>query len=103
MELKEALGQTLRDLRERNKMAQDNLGPQAYISRVESGTYDPTLKNIEKIAANLGMQPLELLARAISLQEGVSPVDLLRGLAREISKRKGEPPAPPKELISPPL
>lgn len=103
MELKEAFGQTLRDLRTRNQMAQDNLGPQAYISRVEAGTYDPTLKNVEKIAANLGMHPLELLARAIAWQEGVNPVDLMRSLAREISKRKGAPPEPPKDLTSPPL
>lgn len=103
MELKTAFGQVLRELREHNGMAQDNLGPQAYVSRVESGSYDPSLKNVEKIAANLGMHPVELLARAIGEQTGEAPADLLWRLTLDLKARGGKPPLPPRDLTSPPL
>jgi transcriptional regulator with XRE-family HTH domain len=103
MELNVAFGQSLRFLRKRNLMAQDNLGPQAFISRIERGTKEVNLGTVERLAERLGMHPLELFARAISWQSGSDPVELLRALANEIEQRNGEPPRPPRSLTSPPL
>ncbi|AGI24372.1 helix-turn-helix domain-containing protein [Pseudomonas nitroreducens] len=103
MELRTAFGNVLRDLRVRNGMAQDELGPQAHISRMEAGKKDATLSSIENLARALGMHPVELLARAACWQADQDPVDFLLKLAAEIRCRNGELPAPIRPITSPPL
>ncbi len=60
------LGDNIRRIRESNGMSQGDICritgmDRGYISRVENGSKNPTISNLEKIANALGVKPDELL------------------------------------------
>jgi transcriptional regulator with XRE-family HTH domain len=60
------LGQNIKKIREMVNMSQGDICritgmDRGYISRVENGSKNPTISNLEKIAKALGVEPNELL------------------------------------------
>ena len=67
MELVQAFGRNVRELRERQNLTQEDLEGltglrRSYISDMERGRRNPCLKAIGRIAQALGVPPSELLA-----------------------------------------
>lgn len=67
MELEAAFGQTLRDYRKRAKLSQEALAlecdlDRTFISLLERGRRQPTLKTLFRIAKILKISPSELIA-----------------------------------------
>lgn len=66
MELPEILGRNVREARRRAGMSQEQLAFEAgmkrsYVSDLERGTRNPSLKAIGRLAGALGLDPAELL------------------------------------------
>jgi transcriptional regulator with XRE-family HTH domain len=73
MNLPQILGRNLRELRKRRGMSQEALAletdmKRSYVSDLERGTRNPSVKAIERLAVALAVQPCELL----QLPDGVS-------------------------------
>ena len=69
MELNEALGLVIRNLRISKDMPQEGLGPsQSYISAIERGKWKPSIEKVEQIAEIIGIHPLTLLFLAYQRQ-----------------------------------
>lgn len=65
MELNEALGLVIKELRQQRGLPQEGLGPsQSYISAIERGKWKPSLEKIEQVAAILSVHPASLLILA---------------------------------------
>lgn len=67
MDLPRILGRNVRELRKRAGMSQEELAletgmKRSYISDLERGTRNPSVKAIARLAASLGVEP-ELLVR----------------------------------------
>lgn len=86
MELREAFGQAVRQVRKEKGIQQEELGPsQSYISDVERGLKSPSLVKIEEISAALGIDVVTLIARAALLQhQGLSAENLIARLQQEL-------------------
>lgn len=70
----QALGLAIRQTRERNKLSQEGLGfeselDRTYISGVERGVRNPTMRTLARIAEALGVRPSTLVRRAEELTE----------------------------------
>ncbi|AHC35767.1 MULTISPECIES: helix-turn-helix domain-containing protein [Pseudomonadaceae] len=91
MELNEALGLVIRNLRISKDMPQEGLGPsQSYISAIERGKWKPSIEKVEQIAEIIGIHPLTLLFLAYQRQTPeLKPEDLLKKIHREITSLKG--------------
>lgn len=68
MDLPKILGRNVREARRRTGLSQEQLAFEAdmkrsYVSDLERGTRNPSLKAIGRLAAALGVEPLELLRR----------------------------------------
>jgi len=66
MDLPKILGRNVRDARRRAGLSQEQLAFEAdmkrsYVSDLERGTRNPSLKAIGRLAAALGVEPPELL------------------------------------------
>lgn len=75
-----AFGLTIREIRNRRGVSQENLALQCgldrtYVSGIERGVRNPSLTNILKIAAALDVRPSELFAEMPATQ-GSAPSDL---------------------------
>lgn len=67
MDIKEAFGLALRDIRLSKGVSQEKMAAAAsrvYVSSLERGLKNPTLMTIEKLAKELDVHPLELISRA---------------------------------------
>lgn len=65
MELNEALGLVIRDIRQSRGLPQEGLGPsQSYISALERGKWKASLDKLEQIADVLSIHPTTLLLLA---------------------------------------
>lgn len=65
MELSEALGLVIRDIRRSRGLPQEGLGPsQSYISAIERGKWKASLEKLEQIAEILSLHPTTLLLLA---------------------------------------
>ena len=65
MELNEALGLVIKELRQQRALPQEGLGPsQSYISAIERGKWKPSLEKIGQVAAILSVHPASLLILA---------------------------------------
>jgi transcriptional regulator with XRE-family HTH domain len=67
-DLQKILGRNLRAYRERRGLSQEAFAEvlgvhRTYMGGVERGERNLTLKSVERIAARLGLEPLELLRR----------------------------------------
>ncbi|MBC9250683.1 MULTISPECIES: helix-turn-helix transcriptional regulator [Pseudomonas] len=91
MELNEALGLVIKNLRNSRELPQEGLGPsQSYISAIERGKWKPSIEKVEQIADVVGIHPLTLLVLAYQRQTpGLKPDELLKKIQREITSLKG--------------
>lgn len=91
MELNEALGLVIKNLRNSRELSQEGLGPsQSYISAIERGKWKPSIEKIEQIAEVVGVHPLTLLVLAYQKQAPEQkPDELLKKIQREITSLKG--------------
>lgn len=67
-----AVGAVVRELRTEQEISQDSLADRThlhrnYIGRVERGTLNPTLDNLNRVARELGLPLSDLIARAEQL------------------------------------
>ena len=83
MELNEALGLVIKNLRNLKDLPQEGLGPsQSYISAIERGKWKPSIEKVEQIAEVVGIHPLTLLVLAYQRQTpGLKPDELLKKLS----------------------
>jgi len=64
--LNKKLGERLKEIRQKKGLSQGDIARtlgvhRSYISGIERGVRNPTVKNVEKIAAALGVNPYTLL------------------------------------------
>ncbi|WP_226501966.1 helix-turn-helix domain-containing protein [Pseudomonas sp. MWU16-30317] len=86
LELKRALGTSVRSYRLLRDLPQEGLGPsQPYISNLEAGRGSASLEKIEQMAEVLGIHSISLIAAAyITSTEGLSAEDLLDQIRTEL-------------------
>jgi transcriptional regulator with XRE-family HTH domain len=81
VELNNALGLVIKELRRTGGIPQEGLGPsQSYISAIERGKWKPSLHKIEKIAAVLSVHPATLVVLAYMKQAPAEEADQLPNL-----------------------
>jgi transcriptional regulator with XRE-family HTH domain len=87
MDLNEAVGAALRDLRVRNGASQEKVGlSQSYVSDVERGFKALSIDKLDEFAANIGVHPMSILAKAYLIRdESLKLSDLLKRLDNELS------------------
>lgn len=87
MELNEALGLVIKELRQHRELSQEGLGPsQSYISAIERGKWKPSLEKIEQVAAILSVHPASLLILAYLKQAPEEETDqILSGIQAEVA------------------
>ncbi|NQD81036.1 helix-turn-helix transcriptional regulator [Pseudomonas sp. CrR14] len=90
MELNEAIGLVIKNLRTSKGLPQEGLGPsQSYISAIERGKWKPSIEKLEQIADIVGIHPLTLLLLAYQKQShGLKPDELLKKIQREVISLK---------------
>lgn len=79
MDLVELLGRNVRDQRRRRGLSQEELAHDAgmkrsYLSDLERGTRNPTVRALGRIATALGIPPEDLLSKSESGLKG-DPID----------------------------
>lgn len=87
MELNDALGLVIKELRQQRNLPQEVLGPsQSYISAIERGKWKPSLAKIEQIAAILSVHPASLLILAYMKQAQAKDADqVLSSIQAEVA------------------
>lgn len=88
MELNEALGLVIRDIRQSRGLPQEGLGPsQSYISAIERGKWKTSLEKLEQIAEILSLHPTTLLLLAYLKKDPSSdPQELIRQVLSELNE-----------------
>lgn len=85
MELNEALGRALRDLRTRRGVSQEQVGAsQSYVSDVERGLKSMSIEKLDEFASAIGVHPVTILLKCYILMGDVDARDEL--LARVMSE-----------------
>lgn len=86
MELKEALGRALRDIRRKRSLTQEQLGgSRAYVSDVERGVKSLSVEKLDVFAGHLELHALTLLAMGYLKQSPqISPRELLQQIEKEL-------------------
>ena len=87
MDINEAFGKALREVRLSKGISQEKMASAAsrvYISALERGLKNPTLNAIERIADQLEIHPLVLLLRAYAHCEGMDLKSLTESLQKYI-------------------
>ncbi|WP_434137033.1 helix-turn-helix transcriptional regulator (plasmid) [Pseudomonas luteola] len=80
MELKQALGLALKELRNRKKLTQEDfseVSSRTYLSTLERGLKSPTLEKIEELAGVLQVHPLSLLTLCYQYRNQEQSVEAL--------------------------
>ena len=72
LEIDNAVGLALRDLRKRKGLTQESLALEAgaertYVSLIERGKYSPSVRMLYRLCAVMGVSPSELLSHADGL------------------------------------
>ena len=79
MDINQAFGLALRDIRFKKGVSQEKLGSavsRVYISSLERGLRNPTLSTIDKLAKELGIHPLELLINTYAILDDRDPEEM---------------------------
>lgn len=86
MELKQALGQAIKELRISKELSQETVGAsQSYVIDVERGIKSPTVIKLVELAENMGVHPLTVLAKSYLLADPNLNVEkLLEQLRQEL-------------------
>lgn len=88
MELKQALGKAIKELRLSSDLSQESVGAsQSYISDVERGIKSPSVIKLAELAENMGVHPLTILAKSYLLANPELTVQsLLEQLRQELEQ-----------------
>lgn len=85
MELREALGEAIREFRKAKGLSQEDfseVSSRTYLSILERGLKSPTLDKIEELASVLGVHPLSLLTLAYVKKDKGMTLDKVLGVVR---------------------
>lgn len=80
MELKQAFGAALKQLRSDRKLSQEDfsdVSSRTYLSTLERGLKSPTIEKVDELASVLDIHPLTLLVSCYLLQENSISLDQL--------------------------
>jgi transcriptional regulator with XRE-family HTH domain len=80
MELKQAFGAALKQIRKNKGLTQEDfsqISSRTYLSTLERGLKSPTLEKVEQLATVIGIHPLCLLTSCYLLQDEKLSVDEL--------------------------
>jgi transcriptional regulator with XRE-family HTH domain len=86
MELKQAFGMALREMRKSRHLSQEDFGglsSQTYLSQLESGGKGPTLEKVDALASVMDVHPLTVLMRCYLLLDDTATLDSLITRIRE--------------------
>ncbi|MNJ33735.1 helix-turn-helix domain-containing protein [Pseudomonas sp. B21-012] len=86
MEIREALGEALRRMRNLHGLTQEDfalVSSRTYVSALERGIKAPTLQKIDDLAGRIGIHPLSLIVTAYLLQDPDACMDGLISRLRE--------------------
>ncbi|MNJ40809.1 helix-turn-helix protein [compost metagenome] len=86
MEIREALGEALRRMRNLHGLTQEDfalVSSRTYVSALERGIKAPTLQKIDDLAGRIGIHPLSLIVTAYLLQDPEAGMDGLINRLRE--------------------
>lgn len=88
MDLKKALGESLRKIRMHQKLTQEDfseISSRTYLSSLERGIYSPTIEKLDAIASVLGVHPVTVLVSCyLKSDPNSSYKDLLKRVELEI-------------------
>lgn len=80
MELKQAFGSALKQLRSKKKLSQEdfsNVSSRTYLSTLERGLKNPTIEKVDELASVLDVHPLTILVGCYLLQDNPISLDEL--------------------------
>lgn len=80
MELKQAFGAALRQLRSKRKLSQEDfsdVSSRTYLSTLERGLKSPTIEKVDELASVLDVHPLTILVGCYLLQDNPLSLDEL--------------------------
>lgn len=86
MEIRQALGEALRRMRNLHDLTQEDFGlvsSRTYVSQLERGVKVPTLQKIDDLAGRMGIHPLSLIVTAYMIQDPEVGLDRLITRLRE--------------------
>lgn len=90
MDLKKALGDSLRRIRTQKKLTQEDfsqISSRTYMSTLERGIYSPTVDKLDAIASVLNVHPVTVLAACyLHADNGVGSEELLRRVRKELKE-----------------
>jgi transcriptional regulator with XRE-family HTH domain len=88
MDLKKALGESLRQIRTQKKLTQEDfsqISSRTYMSALERGIYSPTAEKLDSIASVLRVHPVTILAQTyLRVNSDIGPEELLRMVQEEL-------------------
>ncbi|AQY66458.1 helix-turn-helix domain-containing protein [Pseudomonas veronii] len=80
MELKQAFGSALKQLRSKRKLSQEDfsdVSSRTYLSTLERGLKSPTIEKVDELASVLDVHPLTILVGCYLLQDNPISLDEL--------------------------
>jgi len=90
MELKQAFGKALRQMRKSRHLSQEDFGDsssQTYLSQLESGGKGPTLEMVQALAAVMDVHPLTVLMQCYLLMDDAATMDsLMERIRNEVTE-----------------
>lgn len=90
MELKNAFGLALRDIRLSRKLTQEDfsgVSSRTYLSTLERGMKSPTLEKIDELASVMGIHPLTLLVRCyLNADPSLEATEVLQRIQSELDE-----------------
>ena len=78
MELKQAFGKALRQMRKSRHLSQEDFAghsSQTYLSQLEGGGKGPTLEMVQALAAAMGVHPLTILTQCYLFMDETATLD----------------------------
>ena len=90
MDLKKALGESLRRIRTQKGLTQEDfsqISSRTYMSTLERGIYSPTVEKLDTISSVLGVHPVTVLASCyLHADGGTGSEELLRRVKEELKE-----------------
>lgn len=91
MELKQAFGKALKQMRKSRYLNQEDFGghsSQTYVSQLEGGGKGPSLEMVDALASAMGVHPLTVLMQCYLLMDETATLDsLIERIREEINER----------------
>ncbi|MQT76171.1 helix-turn-helix domain-containing protein [Pseudomonas helleri] len=90
MELKQAFGKALRQMRKSRDLSQEDFGDsssQTYLSQLEGGGKGPTLEMVQALATVMDVHPLTLLMQCYLLMDHTATLEsLIERIRNEVTE-----------------